>query len=187
MGIYHHGALLSTSAPCTNSLPVTPQEPFENRGPRLTPQTTSMHLLSPWQALVYQPLVVTPSTYSNLAILLAMVIWILWDIICSCNKTFSIVSHDLTVMSLSSNEEFLTVLFITYLRGLFCRAECRTSAWMGVLGTESLNQEAVMPQWQACWDSGKYWWWFVAFMALAQDKFGPQILLLPPLPDRTYG
>lgn len=132
MGIYHHGALLSTSAPCTNSLPVTPQEPFENRGPRLTPQTTSMHLLSPWQALVYQPLVVTPSTYSNLAILLAMVIWILWDIICSCNKTFSIVSHDLTVMSLSSNEEFLTVLFITYLRGPFCRAECRTSAWMGV-------------------------------------------------------
>ncbi len=132
MGIYHHGALLSTSAPCTNSLPVTPQEPFENRGPQLTPQITSMHLLSPWQALVCQPLVVAPSTYSNLAILLAMVIWILWDIICSCNKTFSIVSRDLTVMSLSSNEEFLTVLFITYLRGPFCRAECRTSAWVGV-------------------------------------------------------
>lgn len=132
MGIYHHGALLSTSAPCTNSLPVTPQESFENRGPWLTPQTTSMHLFSPQQALVYQPLVVTLSTYSNLAILLAMVIWILWDIICSCNKTFSIVSCDLTVMSLSGNEEFLTVLFITYLRGPFCRAECRTSAWVGV-------------------------------------------------------
>lgn len=146
-----------------------------------------MHLLTPWQALVYQPLVVTPSTYSNLAILLAMVIWILWDIISSCSKTFSIVSCDLCFMSLSGNEEFLMVLFITYLRGPFCRAECRTSAWVGVCWVLNHWMKKLMPQWQACWDSGKYWWWLLALMALAQDEFGPQVLLLPPLPHQTCG